>query len=158
MARRSSMARYRLGDLLERQVQVEDLAGVDLAVPDEVDQLGQEAAHRRGTAVQVDVREEDLLAWELNAVSDTDVADVPAWPGGADGLHLDSWVPTASITECAPSPLVSSLILATPSSPRSSTMYDAARRVTVLFGGTAGHFEAFDDTWVLGGRAWQQVG
>src|SRR6266511_3941712 len=122
MARRSSMARYRLGDLLERQVQVEDLAGVDLAVPDEVDQLGQEAAHRRGTAVQVDVREEDLLAWELNAVSDTDVADVPAWPGGADGLHLDSWVPTASITECAPSPLVSSLILATPSSPRSSTM------------------------------------
>ena len=35
---------------------------------------------------------------------------------------VDSCVPTASITECAPSPLVSSLILATPSSPRSSTM------------------------------------
>ena len=32
---------------------------------------------------------------------------------------IDSWVPTASITECAPSPSVSSLIAATPSSPRS---------------------------------------
>jgi hypothetical protein len=35
---------------------------------------------------------------------------------------IDSWVPTASITECAPNPLVSSLILATPSSPRSVTI------------------------------------
>src|SRR6266540_220017 len=35
---------------------------------------------------------------------------------------IDSWVPTASITEWAPSPSVRSLILATPSSPRSSTM------------------------------------
>src|SRR6478672_5453581 len=34
---------------------------------------------------------------------------------------IDSWVPTASITECAPRPSVSSLILATPSSPRSVT-------------------------------------
>src|SRR4051794_6375988 len=31
---------------------------------------------------------------------------------------IDSWVPTASITECAPSPFVSSLTSATPSSPR----------------------------------------
>src|SRR6266700_5183422 len=76
-----------LGDLLERQGQVEDLAGVDLAVPDEVDQLGQEAAHRCGTAVQVDVGEEHLLAGELDVMSDADVADVPAWPGGANGLH-----------------------------------------------------------------------
>jgi len=36
--------------------------------------------------------------------------------------------------------------------------YDAARRVTVLFGGTAGLFEALDDTWALGGRTWQQLG
>src|SRR5918995_227279 len=35
---------------------------------------------------------------------------------------IDSWVPTPSMTECAPSPLVSSLIRATPSSPRSSTI------------------------------------
>src|SRR6266571_2659032 len=76
-----------LGDLVERQGEVEDLAGVDLAVPDEVDQLGQEAAHRRGTAVQVDVGEEQLLSGELDVVSDADVADVPARPGGANGLH-----------------------------------------------------------------------
>jgi hypothetical protein len=44
-------------------------------------------------------------------------------------------------------------------SPRSShTMaYDVARRVTVLFGGTATFLEAFDDTWVLAGRTWQQL-
>ena len=35
---------------------------------------------------------------------------------------IASWVPTASMTECAPSPSVSSLTCATPSSPRSSTM------------------------------------
>ena len=35
---------------------------------------------------------------------------------------MDSWVPTASMTEWAPRPLVRSLIRATPSSPRSSTM------------------------------------
>src|SRR5664280_1112822 len=35
---------------------------------------------------------------------------------------IDSWVPTASMTECAPSPLVSSLISATPSSPREVMM------------------------------------
>src|SRR5207244_6663693 len=76
-----------LGDVVEGQGEVENLAGVDLAVPDEVDQLGQEAAHRRGTSVQVDVGEEQLLAGELDVMSDADVADVTAWPGGADGLH-----------------------------------------------------------------------
>src|SRR5207249_7163272 len=76
-----------LRDLVEGQGQVEDLAGIDLAVPDEVDQLGQEAADRRGTAVQVDVGEEQLLAGELDVMSDADVADVAARPGGADGLH-----------------------------------------------------------------------
>ena len=35
---------------------------------------------------------------------------------------IDSWVPTASITECAPKPSVRSLIAATPSAPRSVTM------------------------------------
>jgi hypothetical protein len=44
-----------LRDVVEGQVEIEDLAGIDLAVPDEVDKLGQEATHRRGTAVQVDV-------------------------------------------------------------------------------------------------------
>jgi hypothetical protein len=35
----------------------------------------------------MDVREEHLFAWELDVMSDAEVADVPAWPGGADGLH-----------------------------------------------------------------------
>src|ERR671918_2794610 len=76
-----------LSDTLERQGQVEDLAGMDFALPDEIDELGQEAAHRRGTAVQVDVGVEHLFAGELDIVEDADVADVPARPGGADGLH-----------------------------------------------------------------------
>jgi hypothetical protein len=37
--------------------------------------------------VQVDVGEEHLFAGELDVMKDADVADVPAWPGGADGLH-----------------------------------------------------------------------
>jgi hypothetical protein len=36
--------------------------------------------------------------------------------------------------------------------------YDAARRVTVLFGGTTGSFDALDDTWVLGRTSWRQLG
>jgi hypothetical protein len=36
--------------------------------------------------------------------------------------------------------------------------YDAARRGTVLFGGTTGLFDVFDDTWALGGGARQQMG
>src|ERR671914_402071 len=47
-----------LRHLLEWQGQVEDLAGVDLPVPDQVDKLGQEAPDRCGTAVQVHMREE----------------------------------------------------------------------------------------------------
>src|SRR4051794_23378956 len=42
---------------------------------------------------------------------------------------IDSWVPTASSTECAPSPSVRSLIFCTPSSPRSLTMSVAPNSV-----------------------------
>src|ERR671935_111957 len=76
-----------LGDLVQGQLQVEHLAGVDRPVPDQVDQLGQEAAHRRRAAVQMDFREEQLLAGQFHAVGDADVADVTAEPGGADGLQ-----------------------------------------------------------------------
>jgi hypothetical protein len=62
------------GGLLQREGQVEDLAGVDLSVPDQVDQFGQEAAHRCGPAVQVHVGEEQLLAGQLDPVGDADVA------------------------------------------------------------------------------------
>ena len=49
-----------VGGLLEGQFEVEDLAGVDLPVPDPVDQVGQEPADRGGAAVQVHVGEEQL--------------------------------------------------------------------------------------------------
>ena len=62
-------------------------AGVDRAVPDQAGQLGQEPAHRRGTAEQVHLGVEQLRAGQLDAVSDTEVADVPAGAGRADGLH-----------------------------------------------------------------------
>jgi hypothetical protein len=38
-------------------------------------------------AVQVHVREEQLLAVQLHVVGDADVPDVTAGTGGADGLH-----------------------------------------------------------------------
>jgi hypothetical protein len=86
MARGSSIARKPSATSSERQRQLEDLAGIDLSVPDEIDQLGQEAAHRRGTAVQVNLGEEQLVVRELDVVADPDEADVPARPRGADGL------------------------------------------------------------------------
>src|SRR5829696_6968254 len=76
-----------LRHLLERQVQVEDLAGVDLPVPDQLDKLGQEAPHRGGTAVQVHMREEELLPRDLHVVEHAHEPNVTACPRGADGLH-----------------------------------------------------------------------
>src|SRR5205807_3386688 len=64
-----------LGGLVQGQGEVEDPARVDLAVPDQIDQFGQEAADRGGAAVQVDVGEEQLLAGQLDVVGDADVAD-----------------------------------------------------------------------------------
>jgi hypothetical protein len=66
------------GGLLERQLEVVDPAGVDLAIPDQVDEPRQEAAYGCRAAVQVDVAEEQLLTRELDAVGDADVTDVPA--------------------------------------------------------------------------------
>src|SRR3954470_13919333 len=76
-----------LGHLIERQRKDEDLAGIDLAIPDEVDQVRQVPAHRRGTAVQTDVREEQPGAVERHAMWNADIAHVAARPRGADGLH-----------------------------------------------------------------------
>jgi hypothetical protein len=42
-----------VGGLLQPQFEVEDPAGVDRPLPDQVDQLGQVLADRGGTAVQV---------------------------------------------------------------------------------------------------------
>ena len=98
------------------------LPGSILPVPDQLDQLGQEPAHRCRSAVQVHAGEEQLVAGQRDVVGDADVADVAAGRVARMACIIDSCVPTASMTLCAPSPPVSSLIFATPSSPRSSTM------------------------------------
>jgi hypothetical protein len=48
-----------LGDLVQREGEVEDLPSLDLAVPDEIDELGQEPANRRRAAVQMGMAEEE---------------------------------------------------------------------------------------------------
>ena len=87
MARRSSMALYPSAASVERQLQVEHLARLDLARPDPVHQVGQEPTDRGGAAVQVDVGEEQLHARERDLVGHPDVADMATGPGGVDGLH-----------------------------------------------------------------------
>src|SRR5207253_2500665 len=75
-----------LRHLLQGQFQVENLAGMYLALPDSVNEVRQEAAHRCRAAMQMDFREEQLLAVQLHAVGDADVPDIPPGPGGADRL------------------------------------------------------------------------
>ena len=69
--------------------------------------------------------EEQLLPVQLDAVGDPDVAAVPAGRVEAVACIIDSWVPTASMTQCASSPSVRSLIAARPASPRAGTMLGA---------------------------------
>jgi DNA-binding transcriptional LysR family regulator len=52
--------------LHERQHEVEHLARVDPSVEDEIDQLWQIRPHRRGAAVQMDMRKGQLLAFAVN--------------------------------------------------------------------------------------------
>src|SRR5215470_5355641 len=111
-----------LGGLVEWQGQVEDLPGVDGPVADQLDELGQEPAHRGGAAVEVDMGEEQLLAGQFDVVGDADIAHVPAGAGGPDGLHHRLLRADGFLTEWAPRPPVRSLMRATPSSPRSVTM------------------------------------
>src|SRR3954449_6728108 len=76
-----------LGGLVEGHGEVEDLAGVDLPVPDEIDELWQEAAHRGGSAVQVHAREEEIRGGQGDVVRHPDEADVAAGAGGVDRLQ-----------------------------------------------------------------------
>src|ERR671913_138557 len=73
--------------LVQREGEVEDLAGVDLAVPDEQDQLGQVLRDGGGAAVDVDTGHEQLVAGDRDIVGDADEAHVTARPGGVDRLH-----------------------------------------------------------------------
>jgi len=75
-----------LGCLVEREGEVEDLAGVDLAVPDELDEVGQVATYGGRSAEGVDAGEEELDAGDLYVVVDADIAEVAAAAGR--GLRL----------------------------------------------------------------------
>src|SRR5690242_11316039 len=75
-----------LGDLGEREREIEDLARLDRTIEHKVDEMRQIAARRCGPAVQMRVREEQLRAVELDAVRDADVADVAAGTRGVDRL------------------------------------------------------------------------
>src|SRR5215204_3940255 len=72
---------------MEWQFQIEYLPRVDLAVPDEVDQLGQKSPHRGGPTVQVNQAPEHLHPGDRDVVSDADEADVSARASRVDGLH-----------------------------------------------------------------------
>src|SRR3954471_8715349 len=61
-------------DLIERQRQIEDHAGVNFACPDEVDEVGQITANRRRPPVQMHMRVKKLLAIEGQAVRHADIA------------------------------------------------------------------------------------
>src|SRR6478752_1936130 len=75
-----------LGDLVQGQGEVEDLARVDPARKDAVDQVGQVAAYGGRAAAQADVGEEQLLPVDGDLVGDTDEADVATGSGGVQGL------------------------------------------------------------------------
>src|SRR3954470_11544150 len=70
-----------LGGVVEGEGEVEDLARLDGAVRDELDELGQETADGGGAAVEVGCGEEQLVAGKLHIVGDADVADVSAGAG-----------------------------------------------------------------------------
>src|SRR4051812_7172645 len=75
-----------LGDLPERQRQVEHFARVDFFVEDQGDQFRKIAAHGCGATEKTDVPEEQVCTIERDAVRDADVADRSAGSRGPDRL------------------------------------------------------------------------
>ena len=84
------------------------LPGLIFRFQDQVDELGQVAAHRRGAAVQADVGEEQLRSpWNQVELTPCGTPTKPtSRPGGSARIAciIDSCVPTHSSTESAPSP------------------------------------------------------
>src|SRR6266511_1716217 len=70
-----------LGCPVERQGEVEDLAGGGCAVADQLDQLGQELPYRGGAAVEVTARPEQLIAGDGVVVGHTPDPDMAAGTG-----------------------------------------------------------------------------
>src|SRR5882724_4929921 len=62
--------------LIHRQSQVKDLAGVDLPVPNQLDEPGQVTAHRCGSTVEMNVGKEQLLTVQFDTVWNADVTYV----------------------------------------------------------------------------------
>ena len=58
-----------LGDIGERQRQIEDLARIDPALRHQIHEVWKEAAHGSGTAHEAALREEKLRTVQLNAVA-----------------------------------------------------------------------------------------
>ena len=86
-ARRSSMAAYASAASDERQLEVEDPAGLDRAREHVGQQLLDVAAHGRDAAVDADVAVEERAHGQLgSAVRRADVADHAAGSRGADRL------------------------------------------------------------------------
>src|SRR3954469_15699223 len=75
-----------LGDLPERQHQVEHFARVDFSVEDQGDQFRKIAAHGCGATEKTDVPEEQVGTIKRDAVRDADVADRSARSRGPDRL------------------------------------------------------------------------
>src|SRR4051812_39563406 len=73
-----------LGDVPERQRQVEHFARVDFSVEDQGDEFRKIAAHGCGATEKTDVPEEEIRAVERDTVRHADVADRTAWPGRLD--------------------------------------------------------------------------
>src|SRR3954447_5219873 len=70
-----------LGDLRERQDQIEDLPRVDRSVEHEVDELREIPPHGRRSSVQMHMSIKEIRAIELDAVRHAHVADRSAGPG-----------------------------------------------------------------------------
>src|SRR5215467_8229971 len=55
------------GHLIKRQNKVKNISGIDFPVPHESDELGEVATHRSRAAVKMDVRVEELVAFQRYA-------------------------------------------------------------------------------------------
>ena len=59
-------------------MEIENVPRIDLPLPQLLDQLGQIAPHRRGTALQMDMGKEQFLPFDLDGMRDADITHGPA--------------------------------------------------------------------------------
>src|SRR3954454_11788460 len=87
VARRSSIALYPSAASSSERVRSKTLPGSILRPQISLMSSGKEAAHRRGAAEQVHLREEEFVAGDRDVVADADEPDVAAGAGGAHRLR-----------------------------------------------------------------------